>query len=257
MPLKLVMLGSGTSSGVPRIGADWGACDPENPKNRRTRVSILVESPTTRILVDTSPDLREQLLAAQVIDIDAIFWTHDHADHCHGIDDVRQLAHYRHGPIAGYARRQTLSHLRHRFEYAFEGREGYPPIIAAAPLADRMRIGDIDIACIDQPHGPIYSTGFRFTHDGKSVGYSTDCHEFTDDMIALFCGVDIWVVDALREKPHPTHVHLAQTLAAIEEVAPGRAVLTHMDHSMDYASLAARLPENIEPGYDGLTVVLP
>ena len=151
MSLKLTILGSGTSSGVPRIGNDWGACDPTEPRNRRTRVSILVESATTRILVDTSPDMRAQLLAADVIDIDAILWTHDHADHSHGIDDVRQLFHHRGSPIPGYARAQTMRLLQARFAYAFAGRGGYPPIIIPHDLPDGLRIGDIDIACTDMP----------------------------------------------------------------------------------------------------------
>ncbi|ANI76665.1 MULTISPECIES: MBL fold metallo-hydrolase [Sphingobium] len=256
MSLKLTILGCGTSSGVPRIGNDWGTCDPNEPKNRRTRVSILVESPTTRLLVDTSPDMRAQLLAADVIHIDAILWTHDHADHSHGIDDVRQLYHHRRAPVPGYARRQTLKLLNERFAYAFEGRQGYHPTIEPHVLPDGLRIGDIDITCTDQPHGEIFSTGFRFAHGGRSVGYATDFHALTPEMIALYDGLDIWVVDALREKPHPTHPHLALTLDGIAAVSPGRAILTHMDQSMDYATLRQSLPDGIEPGYDGMVIEL-
>lgn len=256
MSLTLTILGSGTSSGVPRIGNDWGRCDPLEPRNRRTRVSILVESPTTRILVDTSPDMREQLLAAGVIDIDAILWTHDHADHAHGLDDVRQLQNHRGAPLPGYARAPTLDHLKRRFDYAFTGKHGYQPIIEGHVLPDGLRIGDIDVACVDQPHGEIYSTGFRFTRAGRSIGYSTDFHAMTSDMLALFDGVDIWVIDALRERPHPSHPHLALTLDAIAAARPGRAILTHMDNSMDYATLRRTLPPGTEPGYDGMTVVL-
>lgn len=256
MSLTLTILGCGTSSGVPRIGNDWGSCDPEEPKNRRTRASILVESETTRLLVDTSPDMRAQLLAADVVDIDAILWTHDHADHSHGIDDVRQLYHYRRSPVPAYARRQTLKLLNERFAYAFEGRQGYHPTVEPRILADGLRIGDIDIACTDQPHGEIFSTGFRFTHDGRSIGYATDFHELTPEMISLYDGLDIWVVDALRERPHPTHPHLALTLEGIAVAAPARAILTHMDQSMDYATLRRALPENVEPGYDGMVVRL-
>ncbi|MCI4589392.1 MBL fold metallo-hydrolase [Sphingobium sp. BYY-5] len=256
MSLKLTILGSGTSSGVPRIGNDWGTCDPTEPKNRRTRVSILVESPTTRILVDTSPDMRAQLLAADVIAIDAILWTHDHADHSHGIDDVRQLYHHRRTPVPGYARAQTLKLLRERFGYAFDGRNGYHPTIAGYVLPDGLRIGDIDIACVDQPHGDIWSTGFRFTYDGHSIGYATDFHAITPDMLALYDDLDVWVVDALREKPHPTHPHLALTLDGIAATRPGRAILTHMDQSMDYDTLCRTLPKGVEPGYDGMVVEL-
>ncbi|MBZ9646232.1 MBL fold metallo-hydrolase [Sphingobium sp. 3R8] len=256
MSLKLTILGSGTSSGVPRIGNDWGDCDPAEPKNRRTRVSILVESPTTRILVDTSPDMRAQLLAADVIRIDAILWTHDHADHSHGIDDVRQLFHHRRTPVPGYARPQTLKLLSERFAYAFEGRNGYHPTIEPHVLPDGLRIGDIDIACVDQPHGDIYSTGFRFSHGGRSVGYATDFHALTPDMLALYDGLDVLVVDALRIKPHPTHPHLALTLEGISATRPSLAILTHMDQSMDYATLIGTLPQGVEPGYDGMVVAL-
>lgn len=256
MSLKLTILGSGTSSGVPRIGNDWGACDPNEPKNRRTRVSILVESPTTRILVDTSPDMRAQLLAADVIDIDAILWTHDHADHSHGLDDVRQLYHHRGTPVPGYARAETLKLLKQRFGYAFDGRHGYHPTIEAHALPDGLRIGDIDIACADQPHGEIYSTGFRFTYGGRSIGYATDFHAMTPAMMALYDGLDIWVADALRERPHPTHAHLALTLDGIEALRPQRAILTHMDQNMDYATLCRTLPPGVEPGYDGMVIEL-
>lgn len=258
--LKVTILGCGTSSGVPRIGNDWGSCDPAERKNRRTRPSIMVETETTRILVDTSPDMREQLLAANVIDIDAVLWTHDHADHSHGLDDVRQLAHHRGSPMPGYARTQTLALLQRRFVYAFQGHGPYPPIIIGNALNDApnddLVIGDIAVTCVDQPHGDIYSTGFRFMKDGKSIGYATDFHEVTSEMAAFFKGIDLWVVDGLREQPHPSHPHLALTLDAIAAAKPGRAVLTHMDQSMDYLTLKARLPAGVEPGYDGMTITL-
>ncbi|MET0240264.1 MAG: MBL fold metallo-hydrolase [Sphingobium sp.] len=255
--LKVTILGCGTSSGVPRIGGDWGACDPSDPRNRRTRASVLVESATTRILIDTGPDLREQLLNAGVGQVDAILWTHDHADHCHGIDDVRQIAQGRGGvQVRGYARPQTMDLLIRRFRYAFEGRSGYPPIIEAAALPPdgSLTIGDLIIDAVDQPHGDIFSTGFRITQGSRSIGYSTDFHDVTDDMVELFADSDLWIADALRDRPHPTHAHLALTLAAIERIAPGRAILTHMDTSMDFASLSARLPMGVEPGYDGMTI---
>ncbi len=256
MTLRLTILGSGTSSGVPRIGNDWGSCDPANPKNRRTRVSILVETETTRILVDTSPDMRQQLLAADVIDINAILWTHDHADHCHGIDDVRQIYHHRKAPVAGYAREPVIRQISERFAYAFQGARGYNPTIAANILPDRLVIGDITISCVDQPHGDIWSTGFRFCHAGRSIGYATDFHAVTPNMLALYDGLDVWVADALREAPHPTHAHLAMTLAAVAAITPTRTILTHMDQSMDYETLRATLPHGVEPGYDGLAVNL-
>ena len=256
MTLKLTILGSGTSSGVPRIGNDWGTCDPNEPKNRRTRVSILVASPTTRILVDTSPDMRAQLLAADVVHIDAILWTHDHADHTHGIDDVRQLFHHRRSPVPAYARTKPLQLLQRRFAYVFDGANGYRPTIDGNILPNAITIGDIAVTCVDQPHGDIYSTGFRFTYGERSIGYATDFHSITAEMIDLYTGVDVWVVDALRETPHPTHPHLALTLDGIATARPGRAILTHMDQSMDYATLCDTLPSGVEPGYDGMVIAL-
>lgn len=254
--MKLRVLGCGTSSGVPRIGNDWGDCDPGEPRNRRSRASILVSSESTTLLVDTTPDMRQQLLDADVIDIDAILWTHDHADHCHGIDDCRQIFHARRAPVPGYGFAETMAQLEGRFGYVFHGRDGYPPTVEKHVLKSEMKLNDIWVRSIAQPHGSIYSAGFRFEADGKSVGYSTDFHEFTDDMLELFEGVDIWVVDALRARPHPTHAHLGLTLEAIARCKPGRAILTHMDQSMDYATLRASLPDGVEPGHDGLELHL-
>jgi phosphoribosyl 1,2-cyclic phosphate phosphodiesterase len=251
--LKIRILGSGTSSGVPRIGNDWGACDPADPRNRRTRASVLVSTETTTILVDTSPDMREQLLAANLSDVDAVIWTHDHADHTHGIDDLRQLMHMRSGePVRGLARPFTLEQLQHKFHYAFFGRAIYGPTVAIEPLPDMLMIGDIRITVADQPHGGITSAGLRFEHNGKSIGYATDFHEMTSQMRALYTGLDVWVVDALRRAPHPTHPNLASVVQWIGQLAPRRSALVHMDQSMDYVTLAAELPDGIEPGYDGL-----
>ncbi len=252
--MKVTILGSGTSSGVPRIGNDWGACDPTEPRNRRTRVSALIEHEDTRILIDTGPDMREQLLAANVATFDAVIWTHDHADHCHGIDDLRQVFHAMGKPVVGYARASTLTALESRFTYAFKGRSGYPSTIAANVLPDRLTIGGIDISVTDQPHGSITAAGLRFEAAGKSIGYATDFHEMTDAMTALYQGLDVWIVDALRKRPHPTHPQLSSVLDWVERFQPRRTALIHMDHSMDYASLRAELPEGVEPGYDGLVL---
>ncbi|MDB5661671.1 MAG: fold metallo-hydrolase [Sphingomonas bacterium] len=255
--MKAIILGCGTSSGVPRIGNDWGDCDPDEPRNRRRRASILIESETTRILVDTSPDLREQLLDVRVSAVDGVIWTHDHADHCHGIDDLRQLFHARGAPVEGYARADTLATLDARFTYAFRGRDGYPAVTRGNLLADALTIGDIQVRCVDQPHGSITSVGLRFECGGRSIAYATDFHELTEAMATLYAGVDLWIVDALRYRPHPTHPHLAQTLGWIDRLKPGRAVLTHMDQSMDYARLVAELPHGVVPGHDGMEIVLP
>ena len=254
--MKVRILGCGTSSGVPRVGNDWGACDPKEPKNRRRRVSILVEQDDTSILVDTGPDLREQLLDAHVRDVDAVIWTHDHADHCHGIDDLRQLYHARGAPVPGYARTETIAVLKRRFDYAFEGNDGYPPVVTADPLGEALEVGAIRIRTVDQPHGNINSLGLRFDGPGGSIGYSTDVNVLTGEMIALFQGVDVWIVDALRRAPHPSHASLSEALAWIALVQPARAILTHMDHSMDYNHLRAELPARVEPGYDGQEVML-
>lgn len=254
--MKLRILGCGTSSGVPRVGNDWGACDPDEPRNRRRRVSIFMEHEGTRILVDTSPDLREQLLDAHVADVDAVIWTHDHADHCHGIDDLRQLFHARGAPVPGYARRETLDSLQSRFGYAFEGKDGYPPVVAGKLLPDEFEVGGIRIRIVDQPHGTITSAGIRFDAGGHSVGYATDFNIFTDEMASLYRGLDVLVIDALRRHPHPTHPHLGQALEWIDAVQPGRTILTHMDNSMDYRTLRTELPNLVEPGYDGLEIIL-
>lgn len=254
--MKLRILGCGTSSGVPRIGAGWGDCDPAEPRNRRRRVSILVEHDGTRILVDTSPDLREQLLDAGVAHVDAVIWTHDHADHCHGIDDLRAVFHARGVALPGYARPGTLASLKARFTYAFAGSGGYPPMLDGHDLGDAIRIGGIAIRAVDQPHNDILSTGLRFEAGGSTIGYSTDCNVLTDAMRDLFEGVDVWIVGALRRQPHPSHASLAEALEWIAAVRPKRAILTHMDHSMDYASLSAALPSGVEPGFDGLEISL-
>jgi phosphoribosyl 1,2-cyclic phosphate phosphodiesterase len=250
------MLGSGTSSGVPRIGNDWGDCDPSEPKNRRMRVSILVETATTRILVDTGPDLRAQLLAADVGQVDAVIWTHEHADHCHGIDDIRQLYHARGAPIAGFALARTRDSLVARFGYVFHGRAGYPPTMTIDLLPEALTIGDIVIRHAEQPHGDMTSAGLRFEADGKAIGYATDFHVMTPQMHMLYTGLDLWIVDALRRRPHPSHPTLDQALGWIGALRPVHAVLTHMDQSMDYATLVRALPDGIEPGYDGLEIAL-
>jgi phosphoribosyl 1,2-cyclic phosphate phosphodiesterase len=249
--MKLTILGCGTSAGVPRIGNDWGDCDPLEPKNRRSRVSILVESPTTRILVDTSPDLRNQFLDNDINHIDAVIWTHDHADHCHGIDDLRALFHMSREPITGYARPFALDSLKQRFAYVFKGHKNYPTICDGRILDDVTTIGDIVIRATDQPHGGITSAGLRFENAGKSICYATDFGNITEEMKVLYGGCDVFVVDALREEPHPTHAHLDMTLELIKEIKPLSSLLTHMDKSMDYAHLKQSLPDHVEPAYDG------
>ena len=254
--MKVTILGCGTSSGVPRIGNDWGSCDPSQPRNARRRVSILVETDHTRILVDTSPDLRMQLLDAGVAHVDAVIWTHDHADHVHGLDDLRQLYHNHGAPIAGFARPATIAVLMRRFGYVFEGADGYPATATLSELPDEMMIRDIRVTAVDQPHGSITSAGLRFEADGAAAAYATDFHAMTDEMRALYAGVDLWIVDALRRRPHPTHPHLAEALTWTAELRPGQTLLTHMDNSMDYNILLLELPAGVEPAYDNQVVQL-
>ena len=251
------MLGSGTSTGVPRVGeiagGDWGECDPAEPKNRRTRVSIIVESNEgKRLLVDTSPDLRAQLLANRIDRIDAVFWTHDHADHVHGIDDLRPMRYGRGGPLPGYASDETVRRMRQRFSYVFAGEYGYPTIVQLETL-ERLRLcAGFSVASFQMPHGPARSTGYRFECDRTSIGYATDFSAVTGDMVALFDRCDILVIDCLRREPHPTHAHLAMALELAEAARVRRAVLTHLDKSMDYAALSREIPAHVAVGYDGM-----
>ena len=255
--MKVRLLGSGTSTGVPRVGNDWGLCDPGEPKNRRTRVSILVENNAgSRLLVDTSPDLRNQMLDGGIDRIDAVFWTHDHADHVHGIDDLRVMRYGRAAPIPGYAAEETARRLRLRFGYAFAGQEGYPTILSLEPLEPLRMCAGFGVGWCQMPHGPAQSTAFRFDCDGKSIGYATDFSEIRREMVDLFAGVDVLVVDCLRREPHPTHAHLAMALELTEASRAGQAVLTHLDKSMDYVTLCGEVPAHVQVGYDGLEVKL-
>lgn len=254
--MKVTLLGSGTSTGVPRLGGeegiDWGLCDPTEPRNRRTRVSIVVESDAgKRLLVDTPPDLRSQLLDRNITRIDAVFWTHDHADHCHGLDDLRPLRYGRGGPIPGYAATETAFRLRQRFSYVFNGQFGYPTIVALEDLQNLRICEGFGVASSQMPHGHTQSTAFRFDCDGKSVGYATDFSEITRGMVDLFYGCDVLVVDCLRREPHPTHAHLGMALELVDAARVDRAVLTHLDKSMDYATLSTEVPSHVMVGFDG------
>ncbi|PLK25863.1 MBL fold metallo-hydrolase [Novosphingobium sp. TH158] len=254
--MKALILGSGTSTGVPRVGNDWGECDPAEPRNRRSRASVLIESNDgARLLVDTSTDLRSQLLANDIDRIDGVFWTHEHADHCHGIDDLRVLRYGRAGPIPGYANGDNVRILRQRFGYAFAGQHGYPTIISLDTL-DHVRIcAGIGIGWVQMPHGPGETTGFRFDCDGKSIVYATDFSAITKDMVDLFYGCDLLIVDCLRREPHPTHAHLGMSLELAEATRAGTTVLTHLDKSLDYATLSAEVPDHVKVGFDGMEIV--
>ncbi|MFO1256386.1 MAG: MBL fold metallo-hydrolase [Sphingomonadaceae bacterium] len=253
--MKALILGCGTSTGVPRVGNDWGKCDPNEPRNRRSRVSIMVENQAgKRLLVDTSTDLRMQLLANDIDRIDAVFWTHEHADHCHGIDDLRVLRYGRAGPIPGFAQSEIARILRARFGYVFAGQHGYPTLIELDTL-DRLRMcAGFGVRHCQMPHGPGETTAYRFDCDGKSIGYATDFSTISREMIELFSGVDVLISDCLRREAHPTHANLAMALELIEATRTGTGVLTHLDKSLDYATLQAEVPAHVLVAYDGLEV---
>ncbi len=254
----MTILGCGTSSGVPRIGGadgggQWGACDPGEPRNRRRRASILVEHGGATVVVDTGPDFRAQMLDARVTRLDAVLLTHDHADHAHGIDDLRQFFHLSGAPVPCFASEPTWAVLEPRFAYIFAGTAFYPATATAHRLPKRLTIGGMTITHFSQNHGNVDSTGFRFDAGGRSAAYSTDVKALPPSAATALGGLDLWVVDALRVAPHPTHSHLAQTLDWIAVYRPTRSVLTHMDQTLDYATLAAALPAGVEAGFDGLT----
>ncbi len=254
--MRIRVLGCGTSSGVPRIGNDWGTCDPAEPRNRRTRSSILIDSAGEQLLVDCGPDMREQLLAAGTADLAGVIVTHDHADHCHGIDDLRQIAHHNGAPVPLHARFDTLQRLARRFAYVFEGSPLYPAVIDPKALADTLALGKASLTFTDQPHGGITSLGIRVEEEGASLGYAIDFHDMTEAMRSLYTGVDLWICDCLRRKPHPTHAHLDAVIGWAREFKVGQLLLTHLDKSMDYAALVAELPDWAAPAHDGQEIVL-
>lgn len=254
--MKVRILGCGTSTGVPRIGNDWGRCDPAEPRNRRTRSSVLVESEGQRLLVDCGPDLRQQLLAADIGRIDAVLVTHDHADHCHGIDDLRPLAQAKGGPLPLHARPRDIERLEQRFAYAFATGKFYPPVVTPQPLGDRLRFGELDARFVEQPHGGMTSLGMRFDEGSHSLAYAVDFNDFTDDMAALYQGVDVLIADCLTRTPHPTHAHLSAVLGWARDCGVGRLYLTHMGNGLDYRTLVGELPDWAAPAHDGMEIML-
>jgi phosphoribosyl 1,2-cyclic phosphate phosphodiesterase len=251
--MKITILGCGTSGGVPRVGernGGWGDCDPANPKNRRRRVSVLVEEQGTRILIDTSPDLREQLLGANVTSLDGVFLTHDHADHTHGIDDLRGIYHAMGKTVPIYMDARTYAVMEQRFGYIFHGAKGYSAMATAYVLEGPVTLGHMTVQPFRQHHGEIDSLGFRI----GDFAYSTDLIDIPAESESCLKKLRLWIVDALRRTPHPTHPHLALTLSWIDKYHPRQAVLTHMDWSMDYDTLARELPPDVVPGYDGMVI---
>ncbi len=254
--MKLTILGCGTSSGVPRIGGDWGRCDPNDPRNRRSRSSILLDSGDERLLVDCGPDMREQLLAAGGPSLTRVIVTHDHADHCHGIDDLRQVAHQLGQPVPLHARAETLRRLESRFAYAFAGTPLYPPVIDPQVIDRDMGLGNAILRFTDQPHGGITSLGLRIEEGGKSAVYAIDFNGLSDGMASLYQGADLWIADCLRRHPHPTHAHLDAVLGWASDLRVGQCLLTHLDNSMDFATLSAELPDWAAPAFDGQEICL-
>ena len=256
--MRVTMLGCGPSWGVPRIGGHWGACDPLNPKNRRRRVSVLVEEGGAVLLIDTSPDLREQLLAADVQRIDAVLFTHAHADHLHGIDDLRSVNWLMRSGIPIFAGAQTLAEINARFGYVFDPVKPdrrsayYKPVLEPHVIDGPFSAAGIPVMPFVQDHGFSQTLGFRI----GGFAYSTDVVDLDEAAFAALRGVEFWIVDCIRREEHVTQSHLAKTLGWIERVKPRRAALTHMDESLDYATLCRELPRGVEPGHDGLVVEL-
>jgi phosphoribosyl 1,2-cyclic phosphate phosphodiesterase len=250
------ILGCGTSTGVPKIGNEWGQCDPAEPRNARLRSSILVESGAERVLVDCGPDLRQQLLAAEIGRLEAVIVTHAHGDHCHGIDELRPISAALGVPVPLHARRPVLDELEQRFAYAFDQSSFYRPIVEPREIAGDLRMGEAKVRFVDQPHGDTSSLGLRFDESGHSVAYAIDFSELTDDMAALYEGVDVWIADCLTRRPHPTHAHLEGVLGWARDLRIGQVYLTHMGNGLDYRTLAAELPDWATPAHDGLEIEL-
>lgn len=260
--MRFTILGCGSSGGVPRLGGHWGDCDPDNPKNQRRRCSLLIEKEgpegTTRVLIDTTPDLRSQLLDAGVGALDAVVWTHAHADHTHGIDDLRMIVFNTRARLQVWADGDTQNSLMGRFGYAFVQPEGspYPPILDMHTIDGDVVIdgagGAVTLTPFEVNHGAIEALGFRI----GGLAYLPDVAKIPEDVWPVLEGLDCWIVDALRREPHPTHSHLAQTLEWIEKVQPARAVLTNMHIDLDYQALEEETPDHITPAYDGMVITM-
>ncbi len=262
--LRFTVLGCGSSPGVPRIGDDWGNCNPLNPKNRRRRASLLVEKfgtdGKTVVVIDTGPDFREQMLSAGISEADGIVYTHPHADHIHGIDDLRSFVINRRERVTIWADALTSDRLHEGFGYCFQTPEGstYPPILeeqritASVPFTIRGKGGAIELLPFEQIHGKIRSLGFRI----GTLAYSSDVSDLDERAISHLDGLDVWIVDALQYREHPSHFSLGQTLDWIDRLKPNKAILTHMHTPLDYDTVQAETPDSVEPAYDGMQIIL-
>ena len=261
--LRFTILGCGSSGGVPRLGGHWGDCDPTNPRNVRRRCSLLVERDgpdgTTTVLIDTTPDMRSQLLDAGTGRLDGVVYTHSHADHVHGIDDLRMIVFNMRERVPVYADGDTQNALLSRFGYAFIQPEGspYPPILDLRQIDGPLTIsgpgGDITLRPFEDNHGSIEALGFRI----GDLAYLPDVAKIPDSALDELRDLDCWIIDALRRKPHPTHLCLDEALEWIERMAPKRAVLTNMHIDLDYAQVAAETPDHVDPAYDGMVIEYP
>jgi len=264
MTLTLTILGSGSSAGVPRPALGWGRCDPNNPRNRRRRCSLLAERTShhgiTRVVIDTSPDLREQLIDTNVDHIDAVFLTHEHADQTHGIDDLRSVVLHQRRRIPVYLNQSTAKDIMHRFSYCFVSPPGsdYPPILtqhaieAGESQAIAGKGGDVTLSAFILKHGNIPALGYRIA----DAAYTPDVSDIPRESWPLLEDLDLWIVDGLRYAAHPSHFSVDDALGWIERFKPRRAVLTNLHSDLDYDELRGRLPEHVVPGYDGMRLTI-
>jgi phosphoribosyl 1,2-cyclic phosphate phosphodiesterase len=264
MTLTLTILGCGSSAGVPRPALGWGKCDPNNPKNRRRRCSLMAERTSehgmTRVVIDTSPDLREQLIDANVEHIDAVFYTHEHADQTHGIDDLRSVVLHQRQPIPVYLNQSTAKDVLHRFSYCFVAHPGsdYPPILsrhlieAGESRGVDGKGGEVTLSAFNLRHGNIPSLGYRIV----DAAYTPDLSDIPRESWPALENLDLWIIDGLRYAPHPSHFSVNDALSWIDRFKPRRAVITNMHSDLDYEVLRQSLPENIVPAYDGMQLTV-
>jgi phosphoribosyl 1,2-cyclic phosphate phosphodiesterase len=262
--IRVTILGCGSSGGVPRIGHNWGACDPANPKNRRRRCAALIErigeGGKTQVLVDTGPDMVPQLLDTDVVTLDAVIWTHPHADHVHGIDDLRQLAYNARSRVQGYADAPTTEQLLTRFDYIFQTPPGsnYPPVVDLHPFDGPITIegkgGEVHITPFMVPHGEIPALGLKIATPGGGIVYLPDVQTIPEDAWPIIGTPEIFICDALRHEPHPSHAHLALTLEWLARSGTPQGVLTNMHIDLDYDATQAETPDNVTPAYDGMVL---